>query len=295
MKQLKKWAGDCLQLSRFTLAFVALVQGSFGPLVQSAKADDDHEKKTATPIKHVIVIVGENRTFDHIFATYVPKKGESVKNLLSDKIIKADGTPGDNYLNAAQYSADVTGTTTYQLAPTTGKTLYHPLPAPINGGPTNICTNNGVCTLHDATTSENGLSRSPVDYYQFMLTGGTGLTGKVPDSRISGVSAMSPYSTLQAGPFQLTNSTSFPYDSYANSPVHRFYQMWQQEDCDASRWTAENPSGCLADFFAWTEVTVGSNNNGKAQPSNFSTDYDPKKVTTGEGATSMGFYNMQQG
>jgi len=25
---------------------------------------------TATPIKHVIIIIGENRTFDHIFATY---------------------------------------------------------------------------------------------------------------------------------------------------------------------------------------------------------------------------------
>jgi phospholipase C len=36
-----------------------------------------------TPIKHVIVIIGENRSFDHVFATYVPKKGEKVWNLLS--------------------------------------------------------------------------------------------------------------------------------------------------------------------------------------------------------------------
>ena len=28
---------------------------------------DDH---TRTPIKHVIVIIGENRTFDHLFATW---------------------------------------------------------------------------------------------------------------------------------------------------------------------------------------------------------------------------------
>ncbi len=27
---------------------------------------------TASPIKHVIIIVGENRSFDHLFATYVP-------------------------------------------------------------------------------------------------------------------------------------------------------------------------------------------------------------------------------
>jgi phospholipase C len=31
----------------------------------------------------VIVLIGENRTFDHVFATYVPKQGESVSNLLS--------------------------------------------------------------------------------------------------------------------------------------------------------------------------------------------------------------------
>ena len=46
--------------------------------------------------------------------------------------------------------------------------------------------------------------------------------------------------------FQLTNSTTFPYDSYAASPVHRFYQMWQQSDCNANYATTTNPSGCLA-------------------------------------------------
>jgi hypothetical protein len=50
-----------------------------------------------------------------------------------------------------------------------------------------------------------------------------------------------------------------------------------------------------SDYFTWTEVTVGSNNNGKAQPSPFCTDYLPGCATTGEGATAMGFYNMQQG
>src|SRR5260370_7991333 len=71
--------------------------------------------------------------------------------------------------------------------------------------------------------------------------------------------------------------------------------MWQQFDCNASYATAPNPSGCKADLFTWTEVTVGSNVNGKAQPANFSTDYAPGKVTTGEGATAMGFYNVLDG
>ena len=31
------------------------------------------------------------------------------------------------------------------------------------------------------------------------------------------------------------------------------------------------------------------------QPSNFSTEYSPTAKTTGEGSTSMGFYNVQNG
>jgi len=290
---LKKTSAKMLKQARLVLAFLAMMQFSFlGPLADSARADDKH---TSTPIKHVIIIVGENRTFDHLFATYQPKPGESVNNLLSEQIITASGAPGANYAKATQYSADVTGSTLFQLSPTTGKAPYSVLPAPLNGGPTNVCTDNGICTLGDATSSEDGLSETPTNYYNFMLTGGTSLTGKVPDTRISGVHGSAPYSTLPPVPFELTNSTSFPDDSYAASPVHRFYQMWQQLDCNAGTKIAANPSGCLSDFFTWTEVTVGSNVNGKTQPANFSTDYAPGKVTTGEGATAMGFYNMLQG
>ncbi len=194
-----------LRGARLGLATIALMQFSlFGPLAGNAQAHDhDHDGNTRTPIKHVIVIVGENRSFDHIFATYKPKDGESVSNLLSEQIVKEDGTPGKNFWKAYQYSADVTGSTTFQLSPTTKKSLYSFLPAPLNGGPTDVCKDNGICTLGDATSSENGLA---TDYYQFMLTGGTGLTGKVPDTRITGVHGSAPYSTLPPGPFQLTNS-----------------------------------------------------------------------------------------
>ena len=43
----------------------------FGVSIVTASADAD-ESATTTPIKHVIVIIGENRSFDHIFATYEP-------------------------------------------------------------------------------------------------------------------------------------------------------------------------------------------------------------------------------
>src|ERR1035438_9139613 len=229
MKPLKKSAGTFLQNARVVVALIATTQMIFGPLVQNARAEDKTVKDaaaslpTATPIKHVIVIVGENRTFDHIFATYQPKPGNTVNNLLSEDIIKADGTPGPNYSKAVQYSADITGSPVFELAPTSGKAPYTVLPAPLNGGPTDVCKNNGLCNIGDAYSSEGYLPRGPINYYQYMLTGGTGLTGHVPDSRITGVSQTPPYTTLPPGPFQYTNSTTFPYDSYANSPVHRLF------------------------------------------------------------------------
>ncbi len=51
--------------------------------VPAAADTSVHEIRTATPIKHVIIIVGENRSFDHLFATYTPKNKENgVRNLL---------------------------------------------------------------------------------------------------------------------------------------------------------------------------------------------------------------------
>lgn len=61
-----------------------------------------------TPIEHVIVLVGENRTFDNLYGTYTPPKGQTIDNLLSKKIVNKDGSPGQNFAAAAQkigYSA----------------------------------------------------------------------------------------------------------------------------------------------------------------------------------------------
>jgi phospholipase C len=232
----------------------------------------------------VIVIVGENRSFDHVFATYVPKKGEQVWNLLSQQIVKADGTPGKNFAKAEQLAASDTSSDGYLLDPSASSFAGSVLPAPLVGGPTDSYVKNDSLTL--AVQSENGL---PADYYAYLVTGGTGLKSKTPDTRITNVNA------LQAGPFQLTNGDTFTYNSYAASPVHRFYQMWQQLNCNAANATQDNPSGCSAKLFPWVEVTVGAGTNGLAQLSNFNTEYVAGDTTTGEGSTSMGFYNMQNG
>src|ERR1700736_3019479 len=188
---------------RIGLASIVLFQLTIGgQLVVPARAEEEH-RSTRTPIKHVIIIVGENRTFDHLFATYKPKNGQSVDNLLSKKIINEDGTPGPNYSWAQQFAADATNSAEFQLSPP-HNSLYSVLPAPLNGGHTDVCKDNGICSLGDATSSENGLPDSPVNYYEFLTTGGTGLTGKVPDTRINGVNGSAPYSSLPPGPFQLT-------------------------------------------------------------------------------------------
>jgi phospholipase C len=272
---------------RRLLACAAVAALACNPLAPAFAA----ESATKTPIKHVIIIIGENRTFDHIFATYEPvNHGEKVWNLLSEGIVRADGSPGPNYGKALQYQGN--DTTTYQLTPQ--KSAYATLPPALAGGPSTpyVCSALGVttgtsCDSADneaaAMALENGLAKG---YYKYLLTGGTGQTSGTPDKRISydGQDA----SHLPPGPYQLTSQT-YPYDSYAASPVHRFYQMWQELDCSADAATAHDGSGCYADLFPWVETTIGAGSNGAAQPVGFTNE------STGEGSTSMGFYNMHEG
>src|SRR6202171_4532104 len=66
--------------------------------------DNDHSA-TRSPIKHVIVLIGENRSFDHLFGVYKPKgEDQTISNLLSKGIVNADGTPGPNYYRLAQHN-----------------------------------------------------------------------------------------------------------------------------------------------------------------------------------------------
>jgi acid phosphatase len=60
----------------------------------------------ATPIEHLIVVVGENISFDNLFATYEPPPGQTVSNLLAKGIVDKDGNPGPNFAQAAQHTAD---------------------------------------------------------------------------------------------------------------------------------------------------------------------------------------------
>src|ERR1700761_1138610 len=87
------------------VSLIALAGAGYATAQSNASnADAANKFKTASPIKHVIVIVGENRGFDHTFATLKPKRGQSVNNLLAQGIINADGTPGKNFAKAQQFA-----------------------------------------------------------------------------------------------------------------------------------------------------------------------------------------------
>ncbi len=285
----KQSASNALHAARLVLATVALFQFTVGAGLAGATPTPQNspDNNTVTPIKHVIVIIGENRSFDHVFATYVPKHGQTVWNLLSEGIIKADGTPGPNFLKAQQLAATdeaYKSEDAFLLSPPKSEFPGNQLPAPLVGGPKDSYIPSDSLTL--AQETENGL---PSSYYPYLTSGGTGQASATPDARITNVNS------LPAGPFQLTNGKSFTYNSYAASPVHRFYQMWQQLNCSTENASRNNPSGCDSKLFSWVEVTEGAGSNGNAPASNFNIEYSPTGGTTGEGSTALGFYNVQKG
>jgi phospholipase C len=92
-----------------------------------AQAHDGGRHETETPIKHVIIIVGENHTFDNLFGTYQPKKGQFIDNLLSKGIVKADGSPGPHFARGRQM---IGVDTTQYHAETYSSGAYNTLPQP---------------------------------------------------------------------------------------------------------------------------------------------------------------------
>jgi phospholipase C len=231
---------------------------------------------TATPIKHVIVIIGENRSFDNIYATYQPKKGQAIWNLLSQGIVNADGTAGSNFKKGTQFQATANNGGQFFLSPPT-KVPYTFLPVPTidDAQPEGVGLEFGIVNAAGqptATFPEGDPDISLAD----QITLATGGTGSIPkngtDTRIVGVNQ------LPAGPFPQTGPM-LPYDSYEGDTIHQTFQMWQQNDCSTVNATADNPSGCLHDLYPFVAVTNGT------LPTQTATD----------GGQDMAFYNMNIG
>src|SRR5215472_3843012 len=259
-----------LQAKAFFCAsiFVSLILG-LGTLAQ-AQADPDKavdKIPTASPIKHVIIIVGENRSFDHLFATYEPKnRDEKVLNLLSERIVNEDGTPGPNFAKAHQFQivAPPNGGKFFSSAAMAQKQLYATLPAPDLNGIGAVSPYLGLV--------DPGLASAD----QFLLgTGGSGLNVTLgPDVRIANVNNLPP------GPFQMTGP-AMPFDAFTGDTIHQYFQMTQQMDCaiDAEHISKHNPTGCLHDLQSAITTTFNT----------------PLSGTPHDTGQTMAFFNMQNG
>jgi acid phosphatase len=155
---------------------------------------------TTTAIQNVIVVMGENQTFDAIYGTYQPGGGQTVKNLVSEGIINADGTPGPNFSLAAQSQGAVQ--TAYSINPTRAG-AYATLPAPELS---NILNTN----------------------YSY--------SGGVPDPRYPANLPNGPFQITNANvPYVNANPAAVIWSNLTGDPVHRFFQMWQQTGGDNSK------------------------------------------------------------
>jgi phospholipase C len=279
-------------LNRWLVSLVVMASVS-STLAVAADMSDGHH--TATPIKHVIVLIGENRTFDNIYGTYVPHKGQSVSNLLSNKIVNPDGSPGSNAQLAAQSFLKTIPGSYFISQPPANKAPFTLLPPPNTAYTPAV----GVTLAEIAKDPADSLGPfdpamtiaqlhqiSPalrIKDLHLLTVGGTDLnicnvssTQTWPEYPPQGCfetdTRIANYASLPNTVFPIKGD-KLPYDSYTGDMVHRFYHMWQQSDCDAGNATAANPSGCLNDLYPY----VGLARN------------------DGSTSNAMGFYNVQQG
>jgi phospholipase C len=220
----------------------------------NSESRQDKESDAETPIKHVILLIGENRTFDNVYGTYTPKHGQSVANLLSKGIVNADGSPGPHADQAKQFEIGAINPVSYFISTNKltnpNKTAYTVLPAPEAGG-----ASPQAVTLQrlqkdpvpafppfDANTfsSDQLHTLSPaldVEDVDLLTTGATGLKNCTADPTEPPAACAEPdtrvanFDQLPNTVFQITGS-KLSYDSYTGDMVHRFFHMWQQSDCD---------------------------------------------------------------
>jgi phospholipase C len=262
------------KLFHLLAAMVAALMSAAPRAADSLEGPGPH---TRSPIKHLIYIIGENRSFDNVYAAYQPRPGQLIANLLSKGIIKADGAPGTHFGQGTQRQVTVPEASGKFFVSPSQKMPYQTLPVPTisSAQPAGIGVEFGLVDANGVPTAlfpQGDPELPPQD--QFLLA--TGGTGRIPqngaDTRIPNVFTLAP------GPFPQTSPT-LPYDSYEGDTVHQLFQMWQQSDCSVSHATRQNPTGCLHDLYPFVATTFGT------PPGGIPTD----------GGQDMAFYNMNIG
>jgi phospholipase C len=203
---------------RFVLTAAAVVICLAVQVAWAAGSQSTARPSVRTPIEHVIVVIGENHTFDSLLATYVPKHGATVRNLLSQGIINADGSPGPKFSLAEQRSAELAHR--YMLDPPRAPAYAH-LPRPRLTGVQDM--------------EFNGVGRGVDERFPAGLPNGPfQITRYVPYPRAHAAP------TLASATVGLAAATG--------DPVHRFFQMWQQTGGDNAK----------LDLYVWVGISAGA-------------------------------------
>jgi phospholipase C len=269
-------------------AAIASATVSFSLAAATVGAADDRSKdpgdavKTESPIKHVIILIGENRGTDHTFGVYKPQgKGQTISNILSNGIVKKDGSPGPNFARAQQFLV-APQPQYYVGAPDHAKMAYGnrgQMPQPNTSGAPPAQGSTGAPFVPAVLAAVAALDPSPdfnANTDTILTTGFTNLPPNTLDSRIPDAGI------LPNGPFVLQGA-NISDDDYTGDTTHRFYQAWQQSDCSVHNATKANPTGCLNDLFPFVMSTYDLNDSkSPAVQGNFS-----------EG-NEMGFYDAEQ-
>jgi phospholipase C len=277
---LRKWRPRVI-LSLYLIASMSIANPALSQ--ENASASATATQKTATPIQHVIVLIGENRSFDHVFATYFPRSADSISNLRSKGIINADGTTGPHFSKATQYQAIAPYNAKYfiSLAPNQ-KVPYQTLPMPsLNFAPTKQLFPPGTPASLLAAVEPS----LDADDLKLLTTGAATQFKQTfvqpdPDTRIRN------FTNLPGGPFPL-RGPGLPYDSYTGDTTHRLFEMWQQSDCSMNNATRQNPSGCLSDLYPFVITTYTDQLD--------SVFDNPPAIDDNGGSNSMAFYNVELG
>jgi YD repeat-containing protein len=158
-------------------------------VAQTFQVTPNNDANTTTPIKHVIVVVGEEVSFDTLFGVYAPSNWQTINNLLSQGIVKKDGSPGPHYAKAVQWQG---------------------------------ANNNGVYTLDPMRLSPYGALSQPklMGVYDPSTLQSYSLA---PDPRFAGITANGPFQITKFAGAGYLNATLT-----TGKPVQRFFQMWQQ-------------------------------------------------------------------
>jgi phospholipase C len=246
----RKWLFTTAICTSMLNPFGYIHAGNFDGSGPGRDRDAAASLETESPIKHVIILIGENRGLDHTFGVYKPKGyGQTISNILSKGIVDEAGQPGPHYGLAAQYA--VAPQPTYYVGPPdSAKTPYSTsnlMPQPnTNGAPqapyTTIVNTAGTNYETGPFTTIPPEPDIQPKYAALLTTGATGLPTDSLDTRIPGAGA------IANGPFVL-KGPNISDDDYTGDMTHRFYQAWQQQDCNIANATKDNPTGCLNDLF----------------------------------------------